>query len=329
MDIRSVSESGVFESTTGFSKVYSVEHISDLGAMYECCRKTGADFELTGQDAFTQAHVLARINGCDLTEAMERFAAMEQEMGKAALTAEERLERLCGFFSCFLGRKYTADNYFLDTQDWKPAARLEGAVFLDKSVQTEAGVFLAAVIREFPEHIGKGIIFELTEKEYVEGYEIFLNQVSNQSVAEMLHGEYLGIEGLLPRMQRKAPELYDILSGKQGGENHFVRTGGFFLLKAENEDALERDAAEFFREAGKQGLRLERFPIAEQKNPREVKKLFGMFGTSGSRQNSYSTLVREKEAVNLVTESQKTEEEKKRVLLEELRTLFYQGGEEE
>lgn len=272
-------------------------------------------------------YFLLREKYCDMPEAMEKFVEIEQKLEITGLSAEQRIDGYCEYISKVLGEQYQADCYLLETPVWKAAAAMDKLRVAEKEIAAETGYFAVMTIRRFPGEIKTGVLQKLDNKEYVAASYLSVLKVTDKRIREVVEEEYLGVDGVLPRMKRKAPLLYDILKKEDESSEDtgsFMSASAYFLLYAEALEELYKNISDFSQSAGESGMQAEKIPLAELKKPRELKETLAMFGLMGNCQKRYGNFLPADDILKLLVYGSAKEDVKGQAYdVEEMRALFF------
>lgn len=331
LGIARISESGIFEGDHCFTKIYSMEDMAEGLAerMREQIRTQGTEWEMAQGGYLGGRYLLIRKEAADMQEAMEKFSEIERELGVQGFSAEQRLEKYCGYMSELLGKAYRADSYLLETPVWKEAAVIGNLKSMEGVIAAGEKHFAVMAVRRFPGKLQEGILKELEGESYVAASYLSVWTAADERVREEMEEEYLGVDGILPRMKRKAPLLYHILKAEEGSPEDtgsFMGMGAYFLLYAETDEELRRNISDFSKKSGESGIWMEKVPLAELKKAKETTETFAMFGLMGCSRKRYGNFLPAEEAVKLfLAEQPRAEAEDLGYDVEEMRTLFFGG----
>lgn len=331
-----ISESGIFEMEHCFTKIYSITGFQEekRKQLLEKWRTLGMECGILQGRYLNGKYFIIREECHDMSEAMEKFAGMEQELEITGLSAEQRIKGYCEYISKVLGEQYQTENYLLETPVWKTAVSMNKLKVTEKEIVTETGYFSVIAIRRFSSKGKKGSFQKLENKEYVAASYLSALKVTNQRIREAVEEEYLGVDGVLPRMKRKEPLLYDIMSTNiilpngiaQASENtgSFMSVSAYFLLQAETLEEQKKNMADFFQTAGESGMQAEKIPLAELNGARERRETFAMFGLMGNCQKRYGNFLPADDMFRiLVYQSEKEDHPGQTYDVEEMRALFF------
>lgn len=329
MGVSRISESGIFEVEHCFTKAYCVTDLQDkkLELLLEKWRASGTECGILQGRYLKGTYLLLREVYRDISEAIEKFTEMERKIEITGLSAEQRIEEYCNYISKILGEQYQADCYFLETPAWKEAAAMNKLRMSEKEIAAETGYFAVMAIRRFPGKVKTGMLQKLVDKEYCAASYLSALKVTDKRIRESVEEEYLGVDGVLPRMKRKAPLLYDILKKEDGraeDTGSFMSAGTYFLLHAETLEELYENMSDFSLTAGENGIRTEKIPLAELKRQRELKETLAMFGLMGNCQKRYGNFLPADDTLKLLVYGNAKEEVKGQAYdVEEMRALFF------
>lgn len=295
--IRCVSASGIFETDGVFSKGYALEDV-DKGQVIRLCESLqngGNDYAIVS-GRFQKRVILVVLPDCaDITEAAERFAALETEWSfLQGFSAELRLAYYCGFLSGILGKKYYTGSFLFDTPAWKQAALFAGMGEEEAALRTPAGAYAVVAVRRLPaaEQASEAVM-TLERNTHVVASYAAVSGIPDAAVTAH-NGEYMGIEAMSSRIKRKAPQLYEAMQEgerREQGIPHFVTLNRYFLLQAADTEELNAITEDFLRTAREAGIQSEQIPFMRQKNPSERKRTIAMFGMTGVRQERYTMII--------------------------------------
>ncbi len=326
-----VAASGIFETYGAFSKGYALEDVEEEKVIQLCERlqNGGNDYAIIS-GRFQKRMILVVLPDCaDLTEAAERFAALEKEWSLLqGLSAELRLEYYCGFLSGMLGKKYYTGSYLHDTPAWKQAALLS-EMKKEAAICTSAGAYAVVAIRRLPAERAREAVMTVERDIHMVASYAAISGIPDSTVTAQI-GEYMGIEAMSSRIKRKAPQLYEAMQDRERrtehGMPHFVRVNVYFLLQASDMEELKAITEDFLKAAREAGIQSEQIPFTQQKNPSELKRTIAMFGMTGSRQERYSTILTAEEGVRLAAAGNcASEEETDDYDIAKLKALFFEG----
>lgn len=329
LGVSRISESGIFEVEHCFTKAYCVTELQDKEweQLIVAWRESGTECGILQGKYLNETYLLLREGYCDISEAIEKFAEMERKLKITGLSTEQRIERYCNYISKVLGGAYPADSYLSETPAWKEAASMNKLRTSEKEIAAEAGYFAVMAIRRFPGKIKRGMLRKLADKEYCAASYLSALRVTDKRIRESVEEEYLGVDGVLPRMKRKAPLLYDILKNEDGNREDtgsFMSASAYFLLHAETLEELYENMSDFSLTAGENGIRTEKIPLAELKRQRELKETLAMFGLMGNCQKRYGNFLPADDTLKLLVYGNAKEEVKGQAYdVEEMRALFF------
>lgn len=292
-----ISESGIFQIKEGFTKMYRLPEDTNIEEIHKICvgfRTMNADIGFFKRRGAEQISLLLYVEKQNIQEAQAWFEKVEQQDRIKKVNAEERMEEYCSFLSEVLKKENRVDSYLTETQKWKALAKLEGAGMEESGIRTESGVFQIMAVRSFQMNIKEKNLAELTAQDCVMTSYIGISSVSDETVAELIDSKYLGVEGILPRMRRKNPVLFDILNqdwknSEEGSSDTqgFILGTVYFLLQAPNLEEMKAEQAAFQRKAAEYGISVEALTWKSNRMTREQKEWISMFGMSGRRQEEY------------------------------------------
>lgn len=292
-----ISESGIFQIKEGFTKMYRLPEGINIEEIHKICvgfRTMNADIGFFKRRGADQVSLLLYAEKQNIQEAQAWFEKAELQDKLKTVNAEERMEEYCSFLSEVLKKENKVDSYLTETQKWKALAKLEGAVMKENGIRTESGVFQIMAVRSFQMNIKEKNLAVLTAQDCVMASYIGISSVSDEIVAELINSKYLGVEGILPRMRRKNPVLFDILNQDwKNSEEESSDTQGFilgtvyFLLQATNLEEMKAEQVAFQRKAAEYGITVEALTWKSNRMTREQKEWISMFGMSGKRQKEY------------------------------------------
>lgn len=324
-----VSESGIFQMADGYyTKLYALDEGSGRNISRCLSRPEHRNMDygfLWGKGGKT-AYLILDVQKKDIQEAMEWFVKQEEIMSiqKIAVAAEQRLAGYCGFLTELSGITLAADSYLKETTAWKKAARFEWMENEGEYAKTDTGLFRIMAVRKFAEHIPERPIEQLLKPEYVLAAYSGISPVSNQAVSDFMYSEYLGLDGVLPRMRRSNPALHDILTEQAPPEDCFIHASVYFLLSAPDMEQMCAAEKEFVNMAKENGLILDSISFPGPRIMRDQKEMFAMFGLSGNRTRRYQNIFPADSMHKLFPnngEQEQVEEEAYNV--DEMRALFF------
>lgn len=287
----SVSESGIFYTDGGYSKVYPASGAGDsaMTQAVETGTERGADAGLLSvkEDDW----LLLYIQKNSMQEAQEWFMETERKGFLPCLSAEERLAGYARFSSAFLGTACSTDRYLAEECRWKAQAGMEGIRADGDFIKTQAGVCQAVAVRKFVKDPCMEAVRELTRQKAVMAAYTELSHTKDQTVADWIKSEYLGFDGILPRMKRNGPLLYGVLNGAEGNRESFVTAAAYYLLSAASPAELLKEREAFLETAGSFGIRAEAVPDARAGSLRRMKEAAAVFGMTGRRPRGYQSLI--------------------------------------
>lgn len=326
-EVSEISESGIFRTGGRYSKGYFMESdvSGELAGIFTKLRKMNAAYAFLNAAKNEKICLIVDADKKNMPEAIAWFSLMEQETGLKGINAEERLEYYCSFLTSLLCERSRADSYLLETESWKPLADMNSMKADDNLIRTEAGVFQVMAISRFPDKILYHMPTALTGHEAVLVSYTEINPIADSDVRDMLNAQYMGIDGLLPRIKRGNPSLYNILKAeKEESEDMecFVSASMYFLLRAKDRESMDMAANEICNIAKEKGMRLEHVPVTELRMAREMKRMISMFGMSGKGLTKYRNLILSADKERLFPQTGESPKEES-YDIEELRALFY------
>lgn len=319
-----ISESGIFACENSFNKVYKMEtggQKGKLGEIMEELQRMDVRYGISADPGEKDVYLVLHIEKKDMEEAAEWFSQMKDLLG-SGLNAEERFGEYTGFLENFFGVPGRAGSYILETDQWKEAAQME---------EIHKKIFSVIAVRSFPEDTAGISFLKLGKLAGVRGIYGNVMPVSDRTVINAIHAEYLGLEGILPRLKRNAPLMYELLSREEGStedKRYFARAGVYFLLEASGQEELDRQTEDFRKETKKMGLLTEPVPLGQLGMGKEARSTLAMFGKMGTVQERYQCFIpvsRMKEW----TGEKNVEDPEQKYDIEELRMLFFDGEPEE
>lgn len=331
--ISCVSESGIFQIKESYSKVYELQRDMNLQDMQDISKKlrgAGVDYGFLFEGKREEGYLLVHIKRKGMSEAIEGFGELEQEIGLLGIDAEQRLRYYSNFLSGLFGSDDRPHSFLLEARVWKTSARMKSLMAEEGYMKAEEGTFEIVAVRRFPEHLNEQAFRKLRMQECVVAVYMETLPVPDSAVRDMLYSNYLGLEGVLPRMKRSNPVLYDVLNREQDEDTgSFVEGLAYFLLKTVDSEKMTLAQADFFSLAKESGILLEKVPVADIRQPGEMKREIALFGMSGNRPERYKRILPCTEADKMVAgRSSVGEQEKHTYDIEEMRALFFheKGG---
>lgn len=328
--VSEVSESGIFKTGGRYTKSYFMETdilTGEQAGLFLKLEQMNAAYGFIKMVKNEKTSLLIAVEKKDMQEAIVWFAYMEQETGLEGINAEGRLEYYCRFLTLFLNAESRLDSYLQETRSWKPLADMIGLKAEDHLIRTEAGVFSVMAIRRFPDKISR-MPAALTGQEAVIFAYTEICPVTDSSVMDMLQAQYLGIDGVLPRLKRGNPSLYNVIKAmesKRGDTGSFVAAFMFFLLHTKDRESMELAEGELCRLAEEKGMLLEHVPVMETRIIQEAKRELSLFGMSGKQIGKYRNLILASDKEKLFPQPESSPNEVTTYDIEELRTLFYKN----
>lgn len=329
-----ISESGIVVGEESCSKVYPLadcREAKDIEAFFRKIRRRGIEYDIFF--SMSECYLIVHYAGRNLDEAHTWFDSLEQELMLKAWNANLRVDHYCKFLGRFFAEKLEIENCILQPDQWKNAA-LYGDMETDHGeIETGAGVYRIAAVRRFLTKPERGAVRSLQEQMESEAAYVSATPVTDQAVADFIRSEYMGLESVMPRLKRNNPVLHSILMQEEhavkDGQN-YVWGGVYFLLKAADEEEMEKKIEHFKTEGKRLGMLIEVMPLATLSSTAELKKTLAMFGLMGSRQKRYHSLLASEDMAGIIGQEQMSmEQESASYDIEEMRELFFKKEEEE
>lgn len=340
-----ISESGIFQTDGGYySKAYVLEDDKNAEILKETGKgflalqeKPDADYGfLWGSDKKTR-YLICHTKKQDMTEAIEWFSAQKQDDnfagGMKGMTAEERLSVFSRFFLRISqsadetdGNAGPQDSYMQEFAAWKQSLKLECLKSADGYVKTAAGIFRIAAVRRFP--VGVDTVDNAVKRmilpEYVLAAYAEVSAVPDRAVSDLIHSEYAGLDGVIPRLRRSNPPLHDILTGSAPQGNRYVRGSVYFLLHALDMEKMRGAEEEFACLAKNNRVQTEPVPLGSPRILPEERKMLAMFGLSGFWTDRYESLLPADHMYAVLQGESIKADEKEDYDVDEMRALFYE-----
>lgn len=339
----SVSESGIFCRGQDYSRLYVVERQGEFEELIAELRQMDAEYEIFTVKEEEKRRLILHTVQKDMTDARIWFDEAEQRLLQKGIALEERLGYYGRFLNGFLGTNSRVDSYLLETAEWKSDAWLAGLKAVNRAsvsgmpaaaweLETSAGAYAVLAVRSFPMKLKSDTLGKLQTTDGVEEICISVIPVSDWMVADAIREEYLGLDGILPRLKRSSPLIYEILSREEEKKNHaknsgntqsFVRAGVYFLLTGANKEELKERMQRFLADAEGEGIWAERIPLAELHTSSELRQTLAMFGMMGTRQERYQSFFPSSDLIKLIPGYQMKEDKEQTYDVEEMRMLFF------
>lgn len=331
--ICSISESGIFQTDGGYySKAYVLEEDKNAVSLKET-EKSDADYGFLWGSDKKICYLICHTKKQDMTEAMEWFSAKEQNGNMKGMTAEERLSIYSRFFLRISGSIDETDNnaglqdsYMQEFAAWKQNIKSECLKSTGGYLKTAVGIFRIVAVRRFPVYVdaADNAVKKLLLPEYVLAAYAEVSAVSNRAVSELIHSEYAGLDGVLPRLRRSNPPLHGILTGSALQENRYVRGSVYFLLHASDMEKMRGAEEEFARLAKNNRMQTDPVPLGSPRILPEERKMLAMFGLSGFWADRYESLLPADHMYVILQGENIKAEEKEDYDVNEMRALFYE-----
>lgn len=280
-----ISESGIFNFENRFNKLYGLKDENNSQLLQELIAdlqqrevQYGILFDLKSKKKYMILHIVKK----DMEEAIAWFSEFEKKF-HIGLTTEERLGIYTDFLKDIFEKSCNCGSYILETDQWKDVSSMEG-------LQEKA--FGIVAFRTFPEI--SSAFFELGHMKGVRNISINIMPVSDQVVADTIYAEYMGLDGVLQRLRRSNPPLYEILTRKEGegtDKKYYTSFGIYFLMTAADKKELETHIKNFIDTAKMKGIAAEKIPFDRLRETGEVRRTLAMFGTLGTIQERYQSLL--------------------------------------
>lgn len=268
MDIQQMTESGIFlhrgnvytkiykkAPTDGEQAVKEQETLRRMDASYSylaCIEGNNASFEDS-----RPIYMKFEISAENMEKAQEQFEILEKEtadMKLQPLPLGQRLSQGFGSIGQILYEKDRAADYTLfHEEEWSPYAVLEDQKGVGGILKTEKGCFMFLSLYEYPDirdSLPEGTLYDafggLPGTVWMQ---TSVEPVTDFSVCEFIKERYIGYEGVLLKMKRDNPVLYDVLANPaEADKRNFITADCLFMLYAPDEDKL-KEFAEGFKTA--------------------------------------------------------------------------------
>lgn len=329
-EIKYVTESGIFaQGNGGCTKTYIIPDsmtAEERDGICRSLRQSDADYGFLVQKGKEKtSYLLIRHKDSEMTEAMQWFSEMEKQLRLKALALEQRMDAMVRFLADAAQEEYIADGYAADVSGWRKVFSQDKMKIERGSITAGGNIFSVMAVRRFPDTGFSGKTIHFMDKDYVEAFCMEAGCMDDGHAVQALSERYLGVEGVLPRIRRNNPQLYDCL--RDNGEKNtrsFIRCTMYFLIKAPDAQTMDAQVGELIRCGKDAGMRLEQVPFDAAYGRREAWGALSMFAGSGRQWKRYSCILPSEAMGELFPEAAESAEWED-YDVEQLRELFCGG----
>lgn len=329
--LKLITESGMIKTDGGYFQMYALPGDCSAEKPKELCGglcQPGIKFGfLKGRG--NEAYLFAGTQSEELEQASRGLKEAGKRVGAEALDADGLLNYFCDFLEEVSKQECHAESYLLDPLSLKPLLKFTGLKPAEGYLKTDAGVFGIMAVRRLPYRIEERLLAECGKHPAVCALYMETEPLSGGTVAETIHAEYLGIEGVQSRMKRVNPQMEAFLNEESEDAEEswdFAAFAAYFLLKAEDSGEMRERQKEFTDMAEAAGIKMERVPLAEQRDLRKMRMAVAMFGMPGLCSGRYKNIISAADVWKLVP-CGRPEENREQVSgkydIDEMRALFF------
>lgn len=350
--IQTITESGITQriiERSTFVKAYEIKVVSENKVRENKLESFHCFYQyLCSEYVFIQFHVhrdkthgilknylLVGISAVSMERAQEKFSTVEEDwktqeekfgINFDTLDGNERMHFYCDLISKTCGKTYQTDNYFQEVNTWKYMSGLEEVEETeDMYIKTEQGYFSVVMIQKYPYVLDDNrFIQDVLEEKFVQAVVLDAEGVSDPVVRELFHNSYVGMEGILSRMQRVNPVLHLTLT-KTDEETvedveSFVNSSASFLLRAGTTQQMEEYMNALKKIAQRHHMRIKQLCFSNA----DIIRAFGM---TGERMDYAGQMLPKSEMGYIVPFDFEQKSEKEEAYdVEELKRLFLDEG---
>lgn len=317
--VETVTETGIFQRKNEYSKIY---RDALQGEMFLQLRQKEADVIWMKRKA-DEVYFMIVHHDNSLAEAMQWFAALEEDLHIRSLSMEERLELLMQSVADITGAERMEGSVMEIARWWRKAWKTDSLKRENKGIWMGGRFVNILAMRRAPSDVKN--MQSLIKKEAVASVCMELDCISDQQVSEVfLNNRYLGVNGLLPVIKKDNALLYECVKEPDRGDTRsFIQATMYFLMITEDEETMADGLADVEQSAG--DGKLERMPI-EQMSFYEIWDILSLFTTIGTHRNQYTNILAS-QVINTTLEqwSGAAIEKGTSYDVEEMRSLFYGG----
>lgn len=278
--ILAVSESGIMQyGGNFFAKTYEMDFREETAGaeLMQNLRSLNYPFDVLnvfgGSGGEEILHFRFWAKAENFIQAQEAFESLDKEFLSLgfAFHSMNFVKKISNFFSCMesLGKKEKEEPFtevFQHTGFLKECMQLDFIKEESNQFQTEKGVWAFVSVNHYPSDPDASIFDIFSEFKGLTSMYVSIEPISDFAVSDFIEERYIGFEGLLSRMKRKNPELYQVLEREpETDKKQFFCGESVFLISGETQEIFQELLENLQKKAEEKGYEIRRL-YGGQKN---------------------------------------------------------------